>query len=459
MLDITDNKLHCPEDMRGLSATRRNSISPLHVSFRRLMLLLLAIILVFMFLPWTQNVRGNGKLTTLRPEQRPQTIPSTIAGRIERWYITEGQQVKQGDTIVFLAEVKSEYFDPALVDRTGKQVEAKEGSILSYSGKADALSDQISAMRRELINKLGQLENKITQKELKVVSDSIEIQQAENDLAIAQRQFERIKTLFEKGLEPLTKYEERRLKLVDAETKIVKARNELDISRNELNTARIELSLTRNEFANKIAKADSDRFSTLSDRYDAEASVQKLRIDRESYARRAAFYYITAPQDGYVVKAVESGIGEFIKEGDPVVTILPQSAEMAVEMYVKPIDIPLMHIGSPVRFMFDGWPAFVFSGWPGLTLGTYAGHVVAIDRNISANGKFRILVAPDKSDAPWPDALRIGGGAQGIALLNDVPVWYEIWRMLNGFPPDMYDVEDPQKEKEDTKIIKIPKAK
>ena len=31
-----------------------------------------------------------------------------------------------------------------------------------------------------------------------------------------------------------------------------------------------------------------------------------------------------------------------------------------------------------------------------------------------------------------------GGGANGIALLNNVPLWYEIWRLLNGFPPDLY---------------------
>jgi hypothetical protein len=33
--------------------------------------------------------------------------------------------------------------------------------------------------------------------------------------------------------------------------------------------------------------------------------------------------------------------------------------------------------------------------------------------------------------------------AQTIAL-NTVPVWFEIWRTLNGFPPDYYEV--PEKE-------------
>ncbi len=131
MLNISENTFHLGDDLRGLQAPQKNSLSPWHLSFRNLLGVLLLIFLVFMFLPWTQNVRADGKVTTLRPEQRPQTIHATIAGRIEHWYVTEGQAVKRGDTIVFLSEVKSEYFDPNLVSRMGSQVEAKQGSIES----------------------------------------------------------------------------------------------------------------------------------------------------------------------------------------------------------------------------------------------------------------------------------------------------------------------------------------
>ena len=88
--------------------------------------------------------------------------------------------------------------------------------------------------------------------------------------------------------------------------------------------------------------------------------------------------------------------------------------------------------------MFDGWPTVVFSGWPNLSYGTFGGEVVAIDNFISQNGKYRILVAPDPNDVEWPDALRPGSGANGLILLTDVPIWYELWRNLNGFPPDFY---------------------
>ncbi|MFK7980927.1 MAG: hypothetical protein AB8G86_13160 [Saprospiraceae bacterium] len=125
--------------------------------------------------------------------------------------------------------------------------------------------------------------------------------------------------------------------------------------------------------------------------------------------------------------------------------IMPADFDLAVELFVSPMDLPLIELGEDVRFIFDGWPAFIFSGWPGLSFGTYHGQVTAIENNISKNGKYRVLVNSD-DDKPWPDALRVGSGAQGIALLNNVPIWYELWRQLNGFPPDFYDEEEGKAE-------------
>lgn len=450
MLNISDNNLPSKAYPKALSSREKARIPVWHWTFRQLMAVMLGIVLVFMFLPWTQNIRANGRVTTLRPEQRPQTVHATIAGRIERWYVAEGQAVQRGDTLVFLSEVKADYFDPELVQRVGDQVSAKRGAIESYGQKAGALETQIEAMRLELESKTAQIRNKIEQARLKIESDSLKVAQAKIDLSVAQRQIGAAQNLYEKGLEPLTKLEERRLKLQDTETKLVAAQNQLESSRNDLAIYSTELRLVQNETANKIAKAQSDRFSTLSEQFDAQANVSKLQIERENYARRQSFYYILAPQDGFIVQAIKPGIGEIIKEGEPLLSIQPANYDLAVEIYVKPLDVPLLSLGSEVRFIFDGWPAFFFSGWPGISLGTFGGKVVAIDRNISANGKFRVLVAPKEQEIPWPKELLPGGGASGIALLNNVPLWYEFWRVLNGFPPDLYQglPQTPSVEKE-----------
>ena len=445
MRDISNNAVPYGEELKGLGTQTKTIFPAIHLSMRKLLLLLLAVFLIFMFLPWTQNVQGDGFLTTQRPEQRPQTIHATIAGRIEQWYITEGQAVQRGDTIVYLSEVKPDYLDPQLVARTGGQVTAKEGAITYYGSKVRAVEAQILAMERERENKLQQVQNKIRQAELKIESEKAALEQARADIQIARRQVEGVRNLYEKGLKSLTEWEDKKAKMQESEAKLVGAENKLASARNDLDIYQSELSLTRNEYANKIAKAQSEKFSTLSEKYDAEASVNKLRIEQENYSRRSSFYYILAPQDGYIVKSIMPGVGEIIKEGDPIVSILPANYALAVEMYIRPMDLPLITVGRGVRFAFDGWPSFFFSGWPGVSTGMFSGRVFAIDRNISPNGKFRVLVAPDPAAEPWPSALQVGGGAKGIAMLDNVPLWYELWRMLNGFPPNLYQPQTGEK--------------
>lgn len=438
MLNISENTIITNIDKEQYASFRKMDLPGSHRMFTRWLSIALFLFIGFLFLPWQQNIQSQGTVTTLKPEQRPQYIPSAIAGRIEKWYVREGQLVRKGDTIVFISEIKAEYFDPLLVERTEKQVTAKEGAIRNYSEKANALEDQVKAMRSELIYKQQQLRNKISQARFKIAADSADWAQARIQDSVAQIQYNRTRTLFEKGIEPRTKVEDRRVKLQETEAKVIAAQNKLDASRNDLNIARLELEAILFEYNQKIAKAESDRFSTLSDQFDAEAGVNKLRIETANYRQRSSFYYILAPQDCYITKAITPGIGETVKEGDPIVSIVPADFQLAVELYINPMDLPLINFEQEVRFIFDGWPAFIFSGWPGQSFGTYSGKVVAIDNMISDNGKYRILVTPGSEDKVWPKELRPGSGAQGIALLNTVQLWYEIWRQLNGFPPDFY---------------------
>lgn len=455
MLNISPNSIQRRVDLSQLESTTRVNLSGANRMFVRWLVGTMILFVILMFLPWTQNIQTKGKVTTLRPEQRPQTIHSTIAGRVEHWFVREGQLVEKGDTILFLSEIKTEYFDPELASRTEDQVKAKSSAIGAYEQKVTALEDQLVAMRQELQFKMAQLRNKIRQTELKIQSDSIELEQKKIDFDIANRQLDRTQALYDQGIKSLTDLEDKKLKLQSTQAKLVEVQNKLESSRNELDNARLALNTTENEYGQKIAKTEAERFSTLSTRYDADASLNKLRIESANYKLRNSFYYIVAPQRAYITKALTPGIGETVKEGEAVVSIVPADYELAVELYVKPIDLPLVKLGQEVGLVFDGWPTVVFSGWPSMTYGTFYGKVVAIDNNIDANGRFRVLLAPEESEKPWPDALRPGAGSEGIVFLNDVFLWYEIWRKLNGFPPDFYqnNVEEIPKLKAPLKSI------
>ncbi len=264
------------------------------------------------------------------------------------------------------------------------------------------------------------------------------------ELKIARDQYARQKELYDSGLKSLTELEQRKQALQNAEAKKLVAENKYSNAGNDLLNARLEVEQIERDYNEKIAKLSSDRFAVLSDISSGEADVAKLKNQFSNYAIRNSFYYVLAPQAGQITRTIAAGVGEVVKEGEMLVMIVPQKFQYAVEMYVRPVDLPLVAPQQQVRFQFDGWPSIVFSGWPNVSYGTFAGKVVAVDNSISPNGKFRVLVAEDPTQNKWPDVLRVGGGAKGILLLKDVPVWYELWRNFNGFPPDFYKLDQSE---------------
>ncbi|MFH6603393.1 HlyD family secretion protein [Maribacter algicola] len=441
MLNISNNPLNKTVHLTGFKSTSKVFHQRHYKHFNRFLLASALFGFVALFLPWTQNIRAKGYLTTLKPDQRPQTIQSPIPGRIEKWYVQEGDFVQKGDTILFISEIKNEYFDPKLVERTGQQIKAKSMSVESYEGKVKVLNNQINALVNERRLKLEQAKNKLKQSRLKVQSDSIDLEAAKTNILIAERQFDRTEQLQEEGLKAMTDVEEKRLKLQEAQAKLVSQENKLLTARNEVLNAEMEINRVQAEYTDKISKAQSDMYTARSNQFDSEAQVTKLENEYANYSMRNDLYYIRSPQTGYINKALQGGIGETFKEGDRLVGIMPADYDMAVETFIEPLDLPLVHVGEKVRIQFDGWPAIVFSGWPNVSYGTYGGKVVAVETFISDNGKYRVLLAPDPDDHPWPKDIRVGSGANTIALLEDVPIWYEIWRQLNGFPPNYYQPE------------------
>jgi multidrug efflux pump subunit AcrA (membrane-fusion protein) len=401
--------------------------------------------IVMLFLPWTQNIRARGAVTTLMQEHRPQEIPTIIPGRVLKWYVREGDLVRQGDTIVQLAEIKDDYLDPNLVARTREQLDAKRMSVESYRNKSVTAEQQISALREAMDLKMQDMDNKVRQQLLKIRSDSMDLIAANNDLQIKTDQFRRQKVMYDSGVVSLVQLEQRNQALQESMAKRTSAEIKLTNARQEYLRLQLERNGELQQSLEKISKAEGDRYQALSQVQSGTGDIAKLENQFTNYTIRNGLYTVLAPQDGQVVNARKAGIGEILKEGEMIAEIVPTRVDYAIEMFVRPVDLPLLDIGQNVRLLFDGFPAIVFSGWPAASYGTFGGQVAAIESNVSTNGKFRILIKEDPREKPWPRQLMMGTGAQGIALLKDVPIWYELWRNINGFPPDYYKTEQQGK--------------
>lgn len=225
---------------------------------------IMGFILLFLFLPWTQNIRAKGSVTTLRMEQRPQQLNTIIPGRVIKWHVKEGDYVKAGDTIIQLTEIKDEYLDPKLINRTQEQLTAKQMTVDYYKNKVDVTQTQIGALSSGRELKLTQLENKLAQLRLKVQSDSMEAIAANNDFKISTQQYNRQKAMYDSGLVSLTQLEQRNQAYQNALAKKVSAENKLANSRQDLTITKIEMNSVQQEYLEKIAKAQGDQFQSMS---------------------------------------------------------------------------------------------------------------------------------------------------------------------------------------------------
>jgi adhesin transport system membrane fusion protein len=417
-IDIERELKHLPLETTALLGAANTS----RIVSRWLLGILLTVF-VLLFLPWQQSVTGEGTVTALSPSDRPQELPARIDGRIEDWFVQEGQYVEKGDSIVRISEIKEEYLNPNVLPLTAQQQSAKEDAIGEKQNKASALTMQIAQLEQQRDFKLLQIANKIEQYRA-------EVRQATLEDSVARDQLRRRERLFRDtlGLVSVNELQAFQVRVQSASAKLIEKQQMLI-------STETDLSSIPAEYGEKISKSRSDRAATLAEVSEGRSEVAKLKDKVGSLTVRNSFYLIEAPQDGYVVRATKAGQGEIVKAGEAIVTIQPARPRKAVELFVKPMDIALLKPGRHVRIFFDGWPALQISGWPQVAVGTFGAQVAVIDQFPNRMGLFRVLLVPDTThDAPWPAQLRLGTGVQGWAMLDNVTVGWEIWRQLNGFP-------------------------
>jgi multidrug resistance efflux pump len=399
-------------------------------------------VLVFiLFVPWTQNINTSGIVTTQFQEQRPQQINSIIPGKIIKWWVKEGDFVQKGDTIVELADTKDDYLDPRLIERTNDQLIAKKQKVDFYDSKITNIKGQIVAIEEGFKLKESAIRNKIQQLERKILIDSAELSAAKIDLEVGTNQYNRAGKMLNDGIISLVDYERRTQSFNKAKAGFQEKQQKFLNTKQDVLIARIELNTLKQDVNDKLFKLKGDIANSNTEKSTVIAEVAKNENELSNYRIRGGQKWLVAPQTGQIIKAKKAGINEIVKEGEMIVEIVPNSFKYAVELFVKPMDLALINKGQDVRLQFDGYPAIVFSGWPNSSYGTFAGKISAIETNRNENGQFRVLIIPDMTEKNWPSNLKIGTGAQGFALLNDVPIWYELWRQLNGFPPDFYTLE------------------
>jgi len=424
--------------------------------FGRVTFVFLAIALVSMFLvPWRQTARGTGTVTALNPQERPQSVKSPTKGIIYEVKpgLREGSVVTAGEPLVTLrplAEGQVEFLNQQIV-ATKQTVDSVELNITNAEQAIEFQRQSGENMRLSLVQSLKAAEKKYEQSLNEIDVYEAQLRDKKNQERIA-------KEVVAKGIIPQQEFYSKQQAVDEAKKKLEKVKN-----------ANLGAKSTLEEKKELIASYEQDieKKNLLAEQKYNEM-VQKLQ---EAKTKLLALQTKSGELDRLVIPAPCSGViqqwygvegSDTVKEGQPLFVIVPDTDALGVEMKVNGNDMPLIKVGDKVRLQFEGWPAVQFVGWPSVAVGTFGGTVNRVFPTDDGKGNFRVLVSPDNNaaiDDGWPDEryLRQGVRANGWVLLKEVPLGYEIWRQLNGFPPTIAEDEPDNKEKKGGKM-KLPKA-
>ncbi|MEL6772392.1 MAG: HlyD family efflux transporter periplasmic adaptor subunit [Bacteroidota bacterium] len=364
-------------------------------SFATLALLAIAL----MVTPWQQTVSGSGAVTAFSPDARPQPVEAQISARIQRWYVDEGDAVAAGDTIALLEDISTSFMDSRFVERIAA----------SRTSELRVLQLEMERARQTRAQ---------AEQQLRAARARLENATLEN--ATARERFQRSEALYADGLTSLRAFESEQLAFQKTRADSIAAAAEQEAAQQEVQSARLDVDRTASALEARRAELD-------------------LRLDNAQERQSASV--VRAPIDGTIARVREAGPGQTVSAGDQLALVVPETDDQAAELFVSSMDAAIVEPGSRVQLQFAGFPALQFAGFPGVSIGIFTGTVRVIDPVDDGMGRYRLLVVPDTSGAlpAWPDQsyLRQGSSVTGWVMLSDVSLGYEIWRRMNGLPPEI----------------------
>lgn len=447
------SELLCP-DFPALQLVRTGRLVRL---FGRLTLYaLVATIIIMLFVPWQQTAPGVGVVVALNPQQRPQPVFSPSEGMIvwTKEDLREGSYVEEGQLLLRLEPFASDAKEQ--IERQMSETRAAQTLAVAIVAQAE----DNAARQKESAD-----QNRVSFKaDLNAASEKVKQAQNEADAIDAiyqdkKNQLEIAKKVIVEGIISGQELYTKQQAFEEVSNKLLKQNNAYEQALQELNRKQAEILAKQEDIQIKVQEAlqkvgvEKQKLTKLN-AYLIEQQQKLDKLDRLD---------VTAPRSGFIQQWSGREGSDAVKPSDQLFVIVPDASDLAFEMKVTGNDIPLIHEGDPVRIQFEGWPAVQFVGWPSVAIGTFGGKVDRVFPTDDGKGNFRVIVVPDKhfeGEAEWPDNryLRQGVRANGWVLLREVPLGYEIWRQLNGFPPIVSD-EEPQKGKSDKgSKVKLPKA-
>lgn len=399
----------------------------------RVILIIVAILAAMLFLPWQQTVEGEGELIAQNPSQRVNMISATVDGFVDALYVRENEYVKKGDKLFRMVDLDQNYSN-----RIGKMDESINNQLLYTKDEFLTLTQNRSNLMEQMSTGSDLYSKRYQQAKDKLKNIALSRIALEQNLKIEQLNYERIKELYKESIESKRSLERAENSYVKAKTELENNDVDLDVQKRQMEIIEKEKQQFMLDASNKIRTADNSMNS-------AQVRLNGLKRDDERQSSDIARYEtsdVRAQKDGHVLRVLVNDKNLYLSKGEPVLQFSPNVTKRTVIVKIADFHMPLIKRGLPVRIMFYGWPTFQVSGWPAVKHGTFSGFIDRVDP-IAFNKEFYYAYVTEDPKEPWPsdEVLRVGTRATVLIRLKVIPIWAQLWRIMNAAPPEMINTD------------------
>ena len=391
--------------------------------------IIIVIFISIIFLPWQQTVKGEGTLVAYDPTQRDYQVVATMAGVIENFYVKENEFVTKGTKLFSMLDLDKEYLQKLTNiqnDSKDKLFNTQE-QIENFKMRKDNLLEYKKVGLDVFKEKLQQIKNRIKSLEFKKVS-------LKKNSEVLNSNLQRVATLYNEGIESKRNFETAQNKYVKSNAELNKIDIDIEVQNNNITILEQEKKQFSTDTNNKIKTLEHSMLLALNSATTLSQDLQRHSSTIARYKRGE----VVAQKDGYVVRILQNDKNKFIKKGEPIIYFSPKVTTRAVMLKVSGFNMPLIKENLEARIMFCGWPALQISGWPKIKYGTFGGIIKTVESTSHEKGFYYAQILENPNE-PWPksDILRVGTQATVWVRLSTVPIWYQLWSLMNALPPKM----------------------
>ncbi len=395
----------------------------------RFIFVLILFLVAILFLPWRQTVEGEGTVIAYDPTQRIQSISAPIHGFIDKFYVSENEHVKKGTKLFNMIDPDKDY-----KTRVYKMKEDFEQQHRNIEDELIVLKQRKVSLLRQKEIRLELYDKRYLQAQEQLKSLELKYKAEKKNYEVVFNHFNRIKQLYLQKIESKKNYEKAENHYINAKTQFDKIAIDIEVQKRHLSIIQEEKKHFLEEIDNQIRTLENNRLSV-------ETRLNILKRDLEKHLTEISRYEtssVVSKKDGFVMRILENDKNTYIKKGQPIIRFSPDVTKSALLLKVSDFNMPLIKEGISVRIRFHGWPVLNIPGWPIIRFGTFGGIIKRVDPILHEKGVYYAYIVEDPNE-PWPsqEILRVGTNATAWAALSTVPIWYELWRLMNAFPPKM----------------------